>query len=91
VLVHVKAVVPIDRKASKFGRHPEKLSAKRQPILLGWRQPPAAPLFRLKEHPWISCAARPLFEQLHRASKRTMVEATPPYSHDQPAFYPLTF
>lgn len=91
VLVHVTAVVPIDRKASKFGRHPEKLSAKRQPIALGWRQLPAAPLFRLKEHPWITCAARPVFEQLHRASKRKIVEATPPYSHYQPAFYPLTF
>jgi hypothetical protein len=34
---------------------------------------------RLGEHPWVYGAARALFARLHRASKRMVVEATPPY------------
>jgi hypothetical protein len=91
ILAHVTTVVSIDRKVSKLGPHPEGDSKKKQPIALGWNTAPTAAMFRLKESPWVTCASRSLFEQLHKASKRAIVEATAPYSHRQPAFMPVEF
>ena len=84
MLLHVKATVPVDRAASTFDE-------RQQPTLLAWTQSPAAELFRLTEHPRVLCASRQLFEKLYRLSKKTIVEATPPYSVRQPAYVAVTF
>ncbi|MDP3503615.1 MAG: hypothetical protein Q8S33_24990 [Myxococcales bacterium] len=84
VLLHVEATVPVDRAASKFDE-------RQQPALLAWSESPAVELFRLAEHPLVLCASRRRFEHLHRLSKKTIVEATPPYSVRQAAYVAVTF
>jgi len=91
MFLHVSTVVGVDRRASTFGPHPEPGRQGEQPLLLRWTETPAPSLFRLAEHPWVFCASRALFDRLHRASKRAIVEATPPYSLRQPAFAAVTF
>ncbi|MBM4778374.1 MAG: hypothetical protein GQE15_11785 [Archangiaceae bacterium] len=83
-LVHVAATVPVDRAASTFDE-------RQQPASLAWTRQPGFELFRLAEHPLVLCASRRLFEKLHRSSKKTIVEATPPYSVRQPAYVAVTF
>lgn len=84
MLAHVQATVPVDRAASTFDEG-------QQPVLLAWATPPAVELFRLAEHPLVLCASRPVFERLHRLSKKTIVEATPPYSVRQPGYVAVRF
>lgn len=91
VLVHVTQLVSVDRTASTFGPHPEDPSREEQPLVLRWAAPPTAPLFRLREHPLVLCASRPVFRELHRLSKKVIVEALPPYSGRNPAFFAVTF
>jgi hypothetical protein len=91
MFLHVSAVVAVDRRASTFGPPPEPARKGEQPLLLRWTDTPTPALFRLTEHPWVFCASPELFQHLQRASKRTIVEATPPYSHRQPAFFPVVF
>lgn len=91
MFLHVSTVVRVDRRASTLGPHPEPGRKGEHPLLLRWTETPAPSLFRLAEHPWVFCASRALFERLHRASKRAIVEATPPYSLRQPAFVAVPF
>lgn len=90
VLLHVETLVAVDRDASTYAPSGEAEGTGRRPTRLAWSDPPRAALFRLGEHPWVYCAAPALYARLHRASKRVVVEATPPYEAC-PAFSAVPF
>ncbi len=77
VLVHPLKTFAVDRRVGK------------QRTFV-WREPPIAPLFRIAEYPNIVCAQRSVYQRLHVATKKKIVEALPPYTHPNPKFYPLT-
>lgn len=81
VWVHPLRTFPIDRARSKLGAG----------RTLAWRDPPTAPIFRLVEYPHLVCAQRAFYERLHAATKRKVVEATPPYTEPNPTYFPLRF
>ena len=100
VFLHVIATCPIDRKASTFGPHPDpdrlygataKRRKQKQPLRLAWREPPALPLFRLAEYPYVTCATRAFYEHVAAATKGKIVEAAPPYSKANPTSWPIDF